>query len=273
MMRLMQSDFGQHDHQFFELAYVTSGTVEHTVNGNRSILKPNDFFFIDYGSYHSYEHSQNLELINCLFVPEFIDETLQGCQSLDELLRSSMIRYSRLTVGQIWADRIFHDDGGQIGILLNEMVEEYQNQQLGNYEILRCHLREILILTLRMLIQPAKTYSDSIINEAIHFADQHYQESLCLQTFCEQQHYNLSYISRRFKQETGMTFRQYVQKLRVEKSCELLTGSDLPINEISRAVGYDDIQFFNSVFKKLLHMTPREYRRIATDSPPSSTRK
>lgn len=262
MMRYQQHDFKEHDHHFFELAYITSGTAEHTLNGNRSILKPNDFFFIDLGSYHSFENSKNLELINCLFVPEFIDETLQGCESLDALLHSSMIRYSKLTVGQTWADRIFHDESGKIGTLLSEMVNEYENKQLGSNEIFRCHLKEILILTLRMLVQPTQVYSDSVINEVITFVNKHYQDALTLQTFCEQTHYNLSYISRRFKQETGMTFREYVQKIRIEKACELLSGSDMTVSEISRAVGYDDIQFFHSVFKRLLHMTPKEYKKL-----------
>ena len=263
MMRYQQNDFQEHDHHFFELVYVTSGTAEHTLNGSRSILKPNDFFFIDLGSYHSFEHAKNLELINCLFLPEFIDETLQGCDSLDALLHSSMIRYSRLTVGQTWADRIFHDESGKIGTLLSEMVDEYEHKQFGSNEIFRCHLKEILIFTLRMLVQPAKAYSDSIINEVISFANKHYQEPLTLQTFCDQTHYNLSYISRRFKQETGMTFREYVQKTRIEKSCELLAGSDMTVSEIARAVGYDDIQFFHSVFKRLLHMTPKEYQKLS----------
>ena len=262
MMRLLQNDFREHDHHFFELAYVASGTAEHVLNGSRSILKPNDFFFIDYGSYHSFEHAQNLELINCLFVPEFIDETLQGCESLDKLLHASMIRYSRLTIGQTWADRIFHDESGKIGTLLSEMVEEYEHRQLGSNEIFRCHLKEILILTLRMLAQPEKNHSDSIINEVILYADKHYQEHLTLQAFCQDKHYNLSYISRRFKEETGIIFREYVQKTRIEKCCELLTGSDMTVSEIAQAVGYEDMQFFHSVFKRMLHMTPKEYRKL-----------
>ena len=60
-----------------------------------------------------------------------------------------------------------------------------------------------------------------------------------------------------------MTFREYVQKTRIEKSCELLAGSDMTVIEIARAVGYDDIQFFHSVFKRLLHMTPKEYKKLS----------
>ena len=114
-----------------------------------------------------------------------------------------MIRYSRLKVGQSWADRILHDENGKIGALLSEMVEEYHHQQLGSQKIFRCHLKEILILTLRMLVQPQKTYSDSIVNEVNLFVDKHYKSPLTLQTFCKDQHYNLSYISRCFKQSVS----------------------------------------------------------------------
>ncbi len=263
MMRLMQDNLGQHDHHFFELAYVAAGTAKHTLNGTSGTLQPGDYFFIDYGSYHSYEQVQDLDLINCLFLPEFIDETLQGCESLDALLHACMIRYHRMTIGESWADRIFHDRDGQIGHLLTGMVEEYKNQKLGSTEIFRCRLTEILIHTLRTLVQPKRPHSDStIINEVLHFADAYYHETINLQKFCEQKHYNLSYISRRFKQETGMTFRDYVQKIRIEKCCELLAGSDMPVGDIARIVGYEDVQFFHSVFKKFLHMTPREYRRL-----------
>lgn len=261
MMKLLQSDYGEHDHQFFELAYVTKGTVEHNLNENRCLLKAGDYFFIDYGSFHSFEKSKNLELINCLFLPEFIDETLQGCESLDELLHASMVRFSRQTVGQTWADRIFHDEDGKIGNLLLDMIEEYNGKHLGSSEILRLHLKEILIHTFRTLTPPADVYTDSTVNEVIRFVDEGFYKQISLQQFCTRKHYNLSYISRKFKEETGMTFRNYVQKVRIEKSCDLLAGSDMAVNEISRAVGYEDIQFFNSIFKKMLHMTPTEYRK------------
>ena len=263
MMRLMQENLSYHDHHFFELAYVVSGTAKHELNGISGTLQPGDYFFIDFGSSHSYEQVQDLDLINCLFLPEFIDETLQGCKSLNTLLQACMIRYHQLTIGESWADRIFHDQDGQIGQLLIGMVDEYKNKKLGSTEIFRCRLTEILIHTLRMLVQPHRPQSNStIINDVLHFADFHYHETISLQNFCAQKHYNISYISRRFKQETGMTFRDYIQKLRMEKCCELLAGSNIPISDIARMIGYEDIQFFHAVFKKYLHMPPREYRRL-----------
>lgn len=263
MMNFEQEDNESHDHHFFELAYVTGGSAAHTLNGKSGSLKAGDYFIMDYGSVHRYENCKNFTLINCLFLPEVIDETLQDCRSLEQLLRGCLIRYYRMALGEVWADRIFHDADGRVGQLLLGMVEEYREKRLGSAEIFRCRLTEILILTLRMLVQPQKHYAEStVVTKLIRYVDVSYKEKLTLRMFCDRQHYSLSYVSRRFKQETGMTFREYLQKVRMEKCCELLSGSDMTVSEAAAAVGYEDMQFFHEIFRKYLHMTPKEYRRL-----------
>lgn len=263
MMENRQQDVGKHDHLFFELAYITAGEAEHTLNETRNVLHAGDYFFIDFGSSHCYENSRDLTLINCLFLPEVIDETLRDCRSLNELLQACLIRYSRVIVSKNWADRIFHDEDGRVGSLMRGMVEEYRDPQMGSPEIFRCKLTEILILTLRKLVQNETPYAASgTVEKVIRFAERRYPESITLQDFCAAEHYSLSYISRRFKQETGITFRTYLQRLRIEKSCELLGGGEQSVSEIARAVGYEDMQSFHAAFRRYLHMTPREYRKI-----------
>jgi len=100
------------------------------------------------------------------------------------------------------------------------------------------------------------------VQEVLEYVNGNYQDSLTLGTFCEQKHYSVAYISRRFKQETGVTLREYVQNVRIEKSCELLEDSDLRVVEIARRVGYEDIKFFNQIFKRRMQISPREYRKI-----------
>lgn len=263
MMNFEQDDVESHDHHFFELAYVTGGSAEHTLNGKRGSLEAGDYFIMDYGSVHRYENCREFTLINCLFLPEVIDETLCGCRSLEALLQGCLIRYYRMALGAVWADRIFHDEDGRIGQLLLGMVEEYREKGLGSEEIFRCRLTEILILTLRKLAQPQKSRPESeVVIKLLKYVDASYKEKLTLKDFCGRQHYSLSYVSRRFKQETGMTFREYLQKVRVEKCCELLAGSDMTVSRAAEAVGYEDMQFFHEVFRKYLHMTPKEYRRL-----------
>jgi AraC family transcriptional regulator len=67
---------------------------------------------------------------------------------------------------------------------------------------------------------------------------------------------------RMFKQSVGVPPRAYLTQLRMERVCELLEMSDLPITEIAFEVGYSSNQVLARVFTKYQHMSPSEYRRI-----------
>lgn len=258
-----QDDIEAHDHTFFELVYITEGYAVHTLNGKKGELQAGDYFIVDYGSIHSYSQSRGLALINCLFLPEIIDETLQGCHSFEELMHSCLIRYYRLAPGKALSNRIFHDGGGDIKRLVEGMQKEYEGRQAGYQEVIRGRLLEILILTLRTMIEePGMTAVSSLVTEVIAYINSHYAESRVLGGYCDKFHFNSQYISRRFRKETGFTVMEYLQKVRIEKSCELLAGSELRVSEIAQLAGYSDVKHFEMLFSRMLHMSPREYRRM-----------
>lgn len=268
IMPYRQEDMEPHRHQFFELAYVTGGSVEHTLNGEKGILKEGDYFIVDYGIEHSYKNSKNLTLINCLFLPECIDETLSDCKMFDELLQVCFIRYYRRYFSRIKTpvNQIFHDDDKRVLALLLGMQEEYSKKQIGYEEIFRSRLMEILTLTMRKIFyqeagKAQKAVQSEMILSAIGYFDRHYREHGLLEKFCREHHYSTQYISRKFHRETGMTVLEYVQRIRVEKSCELIAGSDYSIREIGLFVGYENMKYFSRVFQKLIHMSPGEYRK------------
>lgn len=265
----IQDDINTHDHNCFELAYVTGGRAEQTLNGVTGTVRKGDYFIIDYGSRHSYQNSKSLTLINCLFLPEIIDDTLAGCRAFEEVLQVCLIRYHRQYFGRTPVNRIFQDTDGRILNLLLGMQQEYEEKSTGYREIFRCRLMEIMILTMRKVMQTnsgnfAEAKAKSTVTlDALRFLDANYRHRAALGQFCQQYHYSLQYVSRRFKQETGLTALEYLQRVRIEKCCEQLAGSDLRIQEIAHQAGYEDMKFFHTVFRRLLHMSPREYRRMA----------
>ena len=267
-----QDDTNTHGHDCFELAYVTGGSAGQTLNGVTEMVQKGDYFILDYGSRHRYQNCRSFTLINCLFLPEVIDETLSGCKTFEEVLRVWLIRYHKQYFGKTPVNRIFHDEDGRILSLLLGMQEEYEKKSTGYQEIFRCRLMEIVILTMRKYVQN-NTSADreiesksSVILDAVRFLETHYTDKAVLGNFCKQYHYSLQYISRRFKQETGLTALDYLQKIRMEKCCELLAGSDLRIQEIAMQIGYEDMKFFHTIFQRFLHMSPREYRRMIRSS-------
>lgn len=262
-----QSDLGFHRHDFFELVYVTGGSAVHMLeNGEEWQVQEGDYFIIDYGTKHRYHESRECTLINCLFLPEIIHDTLADCHSFDEILRYCLMRYYRQLLGGTPVNRIFHDTDGRIREILNHMKSEYEQKQIGYEEVFQYALIEIVICMVRKLVEEdklavkEKSYSNTV-EKVMTYLSLHYNEKSVLVDFCEENHYSVSYISRHFKAETGYTVKKYIQKIRIEKSCELLLGTDLPIQQIAHEVGYEDTKFYHKLFRAMLDMSPREYRK------------
>lgn len=262
VMPFHQEDLGEHNHTFFELVYILEGSAEHTLGDRENILSPGDFFIVDYGSVHSYTNSRGLSLINCLFLPELIDETLKGCCSFEELMHTCLVRYCSPSLGSSLSNRVFKDEDGRVRQLMEGMLEEYQRKETGYLEVVKNRLLEIMIVMMRRLLarQPPATKNKDVL-EAIRYINLHYMDKGILSDYCGQVHFNTQYFSRKFRSETGMTLVQYLQRVRIEKSCELLAGSDLRVTEVAQAVGYENTRYFQSVFCRMTKMTPREYRR------------
>jgi len=256
-----QEDISMHNHKFFELVYVMEGKTVHTLNGTGCTLHRGDYFVVDYGSEHAYTHSENLKLMNCLFLPEIIDDTLKGCCSFTELLHVCLLRYYKLYFGKNLANRVFQDENGKVLNLLLGMKEEYEQKKVGYAEVFRGRLQEILIIIMRNITDQNKreVKNDTILN-VVEYINRNYPNHTLLLKFCEENHYTTPYISRKFKQEMGITVSEYLQKVRIAKSCELLAGSNILVADVAEAVGYNDIKFFNKLFKRMIKMSPREYR-------------
>ena len=74
-------------------------------------------------------------------------------------------------------------------------------------------------------------------------------------------HYNEEYLGRLFKKETHMSFSDYVSKQRIERAKRLLIETNDSVVSIAVKVGFNNVTYFNRVFKKYLNMTPLEFRK------------
>lgn len=72
--------------------------------------------------------------------------------------------------------------------------------------------------------------------------------------------YSRDYFNRLIKEITGLTYMQYVQKVKMEKAQGFQLDTDLPISEIAEKVGYQNVSHFYDLFRTMTHKTPNEYR-------------
>lgn len=105
--------------------------------------------------------------------------------------------------------------------------------------------------------------ADSIckaVHQAAEYVEEHYHENLSLAALSEQFHVESSYFSRMFRKETGDNLMLFICKKRMEKALEYMKESDKNLTEIAFMVGYDDYTYFNKVFRKMVGVSPREYK-------------
>lgn len=253
----------KHRHEFLELSYVLDGTAKHTTDGLTTTLSKGDYFIIDYNKHHEYHQIGDtpFTIMNCLFLPSIIDETLAGCEQLSEVVKNYLIKLDFYQVKDHPTNFIYHDEDGRIGHLFQQIHKEYTNKPMGYMETIRSYLILILIHIMRQIELPG---TDKTGNQMIHYitdyVDKNYHEKLSLAKISRKYNYSLAHVSTLFKTEMGMNFQEYVQSVRMKESCRLLINTSQKVSEIAGAVGYTDIKFFNEVFKRQMGMTPREFR-------------
>jgi len=98
------------------------------------------------------------------------------------------------------------------------------------------------------------------IAKGIQYIHEHYHESINLPQLCDYLNLNMCYFCVLFKNQTSMTFSQYLNKIRINESKKLLEETDASIIDISLSVGFNNHNHFSATFKKLTGMTPTQYR-------------
>lgn len=103
------------------------------------------------------------------------------------------------------------------------------------------------------------------IGDILAYIEQHYQSELSLQDLASHFQVSREYISRKFKQEFGDNFSDYLAAYRIDKAKKLMRNPNLKVQRIAEMVGFNDVKYFSKVFKKQEGLSPREYRSKWTD--------
>lgn len=104
--------------------------------------------------------------------------------------------------------------------------------------------------------------SENRINRVCTFLENHFAESITLSQVANLIHLTESNFCNFFKKATGKTFSDYLNSIRISRSCQLLLQSDKPINQIAFECGFETLSYFNRVFLKKKGLTPKIYRKL-----------
>lgn len=114
---------------------------------------------------------------------------------------------------------------------------------------------------LDQFLQEYSGNEDKVMKQILEYISKNYQENLDLAEAAKEFNFNYYYLSGYFNQHVAEGFSGYLNKLRIQKACELLRETDLTIAQISQEVGYSDQSYFCRVFKKMTLNSPSSWRK------------
>lgn len=193
----------------------------------------------------------------------------EGERLLNEIL--SVLFYSYSEVSEIYARimevvvlmsraAIYSGADAEQVLEMNTRFGE-QARMLRRQEDTTQWLQSVMRHYMNMIHTPPDTKHRNLVDEAMRYIQRNYMKPLTLEKVAEFIGYSPSYFSKVFKLETGITFRNYLNQLRIEKSKSLLLSSSASISEICSTVAFEDQSYFCKVFKKFVGVTPDRYRK------------
>lgn len=153
------------------------------------------------------------------------------------------------------------EGGAPTDTMLNLNNQFLKNlQQITTLDSL-CHkLQEIVETFSESMFNYIPSKNNDIIKKAMLYMSEKFNTPLSLEEVATHVHLHPSYFSTMFKNVTGSSFKEYLNKIRIEESKLLLLNTDFSIIDIAIAVGFEDQSYFSKVFKKFTGTTPKQFR-------------
>lgn len=98
-----------------------------------------------------------------------------------------------------------------------------------------------------------------VIHDMVKTIETDYAQRLGLDIFAEKYRLTPEYISNLFTKETGITFSNYLKKVRIEHAKDLLLNTNMKIYEVACSVGYPDQKYFSKVFKEYTGLSAKQF--------------
>ena len=248
---------GLHYHDELEFIVVYEGRFAITVDGKEYFAEGGDVVFVGSGVPHS---TRNV-LPSRSGLVQFRETDFLNSQIMGVIKYSvKLSNLSEAKVRLIQSKELFE--------ALDRLLVESDGKR-GAYEIfVRSEVYRILGLLYRggILLDTERLFSSKKMQKilpVLEYVNKSYAEHISLEDAGAFIGFDVSYFCRIFKQATGATCTEYLNFVRVCKAEKLLSSTDKSILEISEAVGFSSLSYFNRVFKKIRGISPGTYRLAA----------
>lgn len=236
-----------HWHNFYEFDIIVCGEGETICNGEKHQLKRGVASLLSPLDFHEYLCDKNVDLINIQFRERDID-----CDLIDRLsfVKEKVVYFDDITMENI--EKLCHLLKSNIN---GKLSEEYRKK------IIECIIISFLNASNDEKISNITLTS---IKKAVVYLNTHFFMNPSMKEIANKFYLNSSYFSRAFKENTGVTYKEYLRSLKLEYSRTLIKNTDLPLVDIAAKSGYETQSHFNREFKERYKITPMKLRKTQT---------
>ena len=231
-----------HWHESTELLYFPQGKWNVISDGEMYSVSSGDIIVVNSGQIHAVERIEGEGRTYCLQIsPDFLGAKnyfknyMKNVPELEVYFKNILSEYEN------------HNKG-------------YEMAAMGNVCMLLSHIQRNFPAEEYMIDDYTFSRREKIGN-IIKFISENLEKKITTKTLCEEFFMSESHMCHFFKNQTGQSVTEYINRLKVEKSKKLLKDTDMSVTDIAMKTGFEDSCYFTRVFKKYEKKTPLQYRK------------
>ena len=238
-----------HRHDTYELYYMLNGRTTYFIEDEIYSVEKGNFVFIPKGLIHKTdnENCKSNERLLVSFEEAFFSG--KGGELKEQLMKQRIIN-------------IPENHLSELEELLFKIEAEFQQNERGKEFLLELYIQQLLVLICRYRCERKMKIreSDKIIYVVSEYIKKNFEQEITLGELSRIFAVSEGYLSRKFRQVTGIGVNQYITFVRISHGERLLREGKLSVTEVASHCGYNDSNYFAAVFKKIKGVTPLRYK-------------
>lgn len=246
-----------HAHTWYEFNYVLSGRMQTRFIDQDVMVHAGEFFLIPPGMTHAHDYSREDPHEGICLRWRFRPSPSEKAAADDSFLE-------RLGLLKEWPPGAYRDNYGIRSLLIQFFSEAASGRSPFYLRLLLAQFLEILsgvnARQAHSATAPAQA-RDALVRKVEVYLEDFRGDRLNVEALAASLHMSYGHLSRVYKQKTGRTLIEEMNRIRLTKACELLLQPSLLIKEVAEQAGFPDIYYFSKAFKKKYGVSPLAYRK------------
>ena len=233
----------KHYHELFEIYYLTHGSCRYFIDNKAYQLLPGDVILIPENTIHNSEYDNTIHsrlLINCSkkFVPD----------SIRPIITPDFYLYRNKKTAE------------EIRLIFEKIKYECEKKDNLSEEVLISCTHMLFFIIARNLDTCETASSENeYIMQAVDYLKENFTSKISLNEIAKMCCISVEHFCRTFKKETGFSFNEYLNLLRLQKAENILSqSSDITVSQLSALCGFSDSNYFSHKFKAMYGISPKK---------------